>query len=56
MIIGYVFKWYRHLDGALFVAIEYVGVYIFVWLASMWIGLVDEKKINNALDSIRDED
>ena len=32
MIIGYVFKWYRHLDGALFVAIEYVGVYIFVWL------------------------
>jgi len=56
MIIGYVFKWYRHLDGALFVAIEYVGVYIFVWLASMWIGLVDEKKINDALDSIRDED
>lgn len=56
MTMGYVFKWYHHFDGALFVAIEYVGVYVFVWLASMWIGLVDEKKINNALDSIRDED
>ncbi len=56
MGLGYVFQWYHHIDGALFVAIEYVGVYIFVWIASMWIGLVDEKKINNALDSIRDED
>lgn len=54
MVMGYVFNWYNHIDGAIFVAVEFIGVYIFVWVASAWIGLMDQKKINQALDSIRD--
>lgn len=56
MGMGYLFKWYNHVDGAIFVAIEYIGVYIFVWVASSWIGWIDQNRINDALDSIRDEE
>jgi hypothetical protein len=29
-------------------------IYVFVWLASHWLDKQDEKKINHALDTIRD--
>ena len=31
-------------------------VYAFVWLLSHWLDKQDEKKINSALDTIRDEE
>ena len=54
MGMGYVFRWYTKIGGAIFVAVIFVGVYIFVWLASAWIGVMDQNKINDALDNIRD--
>lgn len=56
MCIGKIFRWYTMWIGALFVAGEFIFVYIFVWIATTWIGTVDEKNINNALGDIRDEE
>jgi len=56
MILGKLFRWYTVLEGALFVAGEFVFVYIFVWVATTWMGLRDGKEINNALDDIRDDE
>lgn len=56
MMLGKFFRWYNQIDGALFVAGIYVCVYIFVWVATTWLGAVEGKHINKALDDIRDED
>jgi len=54
--IGRLFNWYTMWVGALFVAIIYVFVYAFVWIAGVWMASVDGKNINNALSEIRDEE
>ena len=54
--IGRLFNWYTMWVGALFVAIIYVFVYAFVWIAGVWMASVDGKNINNALNEIRDEE
>lgn len=54
--IGYLFNWYRHWDGLIFVVADYILIYIFVWAVSAWMGFIDQKKINAALDEIRDEE
>ena len=56
MTMGKIFRWYTVIEGALFVAGEFIFVYVFVWVATTWIGAVDGKNINNALDGIRDEE
>ena len=56
MLLGYVFKWYSVLEGAIWVAGEFVGIYAFVWIISGWLGLLNQRQINDALDSIRDEE
>ncbi|RXE60587.1 DUF3021 family protein [Acetivibrio mesophilus] len=56
VLMGYIFSWYTRWDGFLFVTIGYFLVYLFVWIASIWIGKQDEKKINKALEAIRDEE
>lgn len=54
--IGYFFGWYSHLDGFIFVTVEYVLIYGFVWLGTIWFMKNDDKKINSVLDEIRDEE
>lgn len=55
-LFGFVFKWYQHMDGFIFVTIIYFMVYIFVWLVTLWFHKRDENQINKALDDIRDEE
>lgn len=54
MGMGYLFRWYLRIDGFLFVSGSFFFIYAFVWVASMWLAKQDEKKINKALDKIRD--
>lgn len=56
MVIGRLFHWYTMWIGALFIAGEFIFVYVFVWIATSWIGHVDGEHINNALEGIRDEE
>ncbi len=56
MTIGHIFNWFDTAAGAIAVSIEYVVVYAFVWLATLWYGMYDQKNINKALDEIRDEE
>lgn len=56
MVFGRLVNWYTQLDGAISVAIEFVFIYNFVWVGNAWLGVKDQKKINQALDDIRDEE
>ncbi len=53
---GWLFGWYRDLESLLSVSVIFFIVYVFVWLSSHWLDKQDEKKINHALDTIRDEE
>ena len=55
-LFGFVFKWFEHMDGFIFMTIIYFMVYIFVWLVTLWFHKRDENQINKALDDIRDEE
>ncbi|MBO4416088.1 MAG: DUF3021 domain-containing protein [Lachnospiraceae bacterium] len=56
VLFGWLFKWYSHLDGFVVVSVIYFIVYVFVWVVSLWFHKRDDKKINKALNDIRDED
>lgn len=56
MGLGYFFNWYTNLTGFIFIVIEYFCIYAFVWACSLWIGVMDEKKINAAIKYIQDEE
>ena len=53
---GRLFRWYTDTESFISVSIIFFIVYAFVWLSSHWLDKQDEKKINHALDSIRDDD
>ncbi|MBR3105989.1 MAG: DUF3021 family protein [Clostridia bacterium] len=53
---GWVFKWYTDMEGFIAVSIIFFVIYVFVWLSSHWLDKQDEKKINRALDEIRDSE
>ena len=53
---GYLFGWYTDLNGLAVIAVMYVLIYAFVWIGTVWIGKSDEKKINEAIRDIRDEE
>ena len=53
---GWLFKWYVDTESLLSVSVIFFIVYAFVWLSSHWLDKQDEKKINHALDTIRDEE
>lgn len=53
---GWVFKWYTDGEGFLGLSVIFLAVYVFVWLSSHWLDKQDEKKINRALDEIRDSE
>ncbi len=53
---GWLFRWYTDTDSFISVSVIFFLVYAFVWLSSHWLDKQDEKKINHALDEIRDEE
>ena len=53
---GWLFKWYEDVESFASVSIIFFIVYTFVWLSSHWLDKQDEKKINRALDAIRDSE
>ena len=53
---GWIFKWYADAEGFISVSIVFFVIYAFVWLSSHWLDKQDEKKINRALDEIRDSE
>jgi uncharacterized membrane protein len=53
---GYLFGWYIDAESFLSVSVIVFLVYAFVWVSSLWLDKQDEKKINRALDAIRDEE
>ena len=55
-LLGWLFKWYTEFIGYAFVMLIFVLVYVFVWIVTNWIYVKDDKDINNALNSIRDEE
>ena len=53
---GWLFRWYTDPESLFGVGVVFFLVYAFVWLASHWLDKQDEKKINHALDTIRDDE
>lgn len=53
---GWIFKWYDDAEGFISVSAIFFVIYAFVWLSSHWLDKQDEKKINRALDEIRDSE
>ena len=53
---GWLFGWYIDRDSFISVSVIFFIVYAFVWLSSHWLDKQDEKKINHALDEIRDDE
>lgn len=53
---GKVFGWYDNFKDYLLILIMYILIYVFVWSFSGWIAKTDEKKINEAIKDIQDEE
>ncbi len=55
-LCGFLFGWYGSLNAYIHIIIMYVLIYTFVWISTSWMLKSDEKKINRAIESIRDEE
>ena len=53
---GYVFRWYTKLSGYIPILIMYVAIYVLTWVVTWWMVKTDERKINAAINEIRDSD
>ena len=51
---GRLFGWYDDAESLISISVIFFIIYVFVWLSSHWLDKQDEKKINHALDTIRD--
>ena len=51
---GRLFGWYDDAESLISISMIFFIIYVFVWLSSHWLDKQDEKKINHALDAIRD--
>ena len=51
---GWLFGWYEDAESLISISVIFFTIYAFVWLSSHWLDKQDEKKINHALDTIRD--
>ena len=51
---GWLFRWYDDAESLISISVIFFIIYVFVWLSSHWLDKQDEKKINHALDTIRD--
>ena len=54
--MGRLLKWYTDAAGCVGVSAVFFPVYAFVWLSGHWLDKQDEKKINQALEGIRDRE
>lgn len=55
-LCGYLFDWYSGILDYLIIVVMYVIIYAFVWISTSWMLKADEKKINDAISKIRDEE
>ena len=55
-LFGMVFGWYTTLSGYLVIAVMIFIIYGFTWSATYWLNKSDEKKINSALEEMRDDE
>ena len=53
---GWLFRWYTTLEEYISVSIVFFLVYAFVWISTLWLDKQDERKINQALEGIRDQE
>ena len=51
---GRLFRWYDDAESLASITVIFFIIYVFVWLSGHWLDKQDEKKINHALDTIRD--
>jgi hypothetical protein len=56
MGMGYLFHWYTTLTYFLVTSVSFFVIYALVWTFSRFLQKYDEKLINDALLTIRDED
>lgn len=56
MIIGGIFEWYNTIYRFLAISIECISLYVLVWLTSLWFVRIEDRKINQALKDIQDEE
>lgn len=56
VIVGGIFGWYDTLCKLIIISAEYLAIYIFVWLTSIWFVRIEDRKINQALKDIQDEE
>lgn len=55
-LCGWLFGWYDSLSDYLPILVMYILIYFFVWISTLWLMKADEKKINEAIEQLRDED
>ncbi len=55
-LCGALFGWYDSFKGWVVISVMYIFIYFFVWIGSWWLAKEDDKKINDALDEIRDKE
>ena len=53
---GWLFRWYDDAESLVSISVIFFIIYVFVWLSGHWLDKQDEKKINQALDEIRDSE
>lgn len=56
VVIGWIFNWYATIKELLIITVEEIAVYTFVWVATIWILRMEDKKINQALKDIQDKE
>lgn len=56
VVIGWIFHWYSTLKQILQLSVQAIVVYIFVWVATLWILRTEDKKINQVLKDIQDKE
>ena len=56
MFFGKLFKWYGTFKEGIGISVCFVFVYVFAWVVTIWMQKNDDRKINKALNSIRDEE
>lgn len=55
-LCGFFFGWFKSISQFIAVLSEYALTYAFVWLSMLFIYRKDDKKINEAIKEIRDEE
>ena len=55
-LCGYLFGWYDCLSDYIPILVMCILIYFFVWISTLWLMKADEKKINEAIEQLRDEE